>query len=351
MNATALRTKTDALQNCGFVKTILMFCVILGHACAFWSGHWFTENPAIPSKGLNILYLWVNSFHIYAFALVSGYIFAYKVGGGGYDKYLPFLKTKVKRLLSPYLFVMAIWVAPVSAHFFQWDMPYLARKYILCVDPSQLWFLWMLFDVFAIIWPLRNVMMSEPIIGWLLSALFYGAGLVGWKLSPNVFCIWSACQYVPFFHLGMRIRVKETTEKNDITAVASWYGWIAADMFVFTCSTFVSEKVGVAWNLIRVCLNFTLHMTGTIMAWTTLQGLANCISWEGNKPFKILSSYSMPMYLFHQQIIYFTIVWLNGKVNPWLNAGVNFTAAVTGSFLISAILMRWKFTRALVGEK
>lgn len=71
------------LNNSVFVKTILMLLVILGHACAFWSGHWFTENPAIQSQGLNILYSWVNSFHIFAFALVSGYIFTYKINGGG----------------------------------------------------------------------------------------------------------------------------------------------------------------------------------------------------------------------------------------------------------------------------
>ena len=59
----------------------------------------------------------------------------------------------------------------------------------------------------------------------------------------------------------------------------------------------------------------------------------------------------MPMYLFHQQIIYFTIYWLNGKVNPYLHAGINFVAALVGSFIISSILMRWKVTRFLIGEK
>ena len=73
----------DNLINCRFLKTILMILVILGHACAFWSGHWFTENPAIQAEGLALLYSWVNSFHIYAFALVSGYIFTFKVMRGG----------------------------------------------------------------------------------------------------------------------------------------------------------------------------------------------------------------------------------------------------------------------------
>lgn len=59
----------------------------------------------------------------------------------------------------------------------------------------------------------------------------------------------------------------------------------------------------------------------------------------------------MAMYLFHQQIIYFTISALNGVVNPWINAGVNFVAAIAGSLIISAVLMRWKATRFLIGEK
>lgn len=57
----------------------------------------------------------------------------------------------------------------------------------------------------------------------------------------------------------------------------------------------------------------------------------------------------MPMnLLFHQQIIYFTITMLNGVVNPWINAGVKFVAAMVGSYIISAVLMKWKVTRFLV---
>lgn len=72
-----------SLKNCTFVKTVLMLLVILGHSMAFWSGSWFTGNPEITSLSMNYLYKWINSFHVFAFALVSGYIFAFKVSGGG----------------------------------------------------------------------------------------------------------------------------------------------------------------------------------------------------------------------------------------------------------------------------
>lgn len=75
---------TRNLKNCAFVKSALMLMVILGHSVAFWSKSWFTiQTPAFDSMTLSTIFTWLNSFHIYAFALVSGYIFAFKIIGGG----------------------------------------------------------------------------------------------------------------------------------------------------------------------------------------------------------------------------------------------------------------------------
>lgn len=207
------------LSNCGFVKTILMLLVILGHSCIFWTGIWFTKDPIIDCMGLSIIASWLNSFHIYTFALVSGYIFAFKVlsGEGGYNHYGLFLRSKAKRLLIPYVFVMLIWAAPISAYYLRLDAVELFRNYILCINPSQLWFLWMLFGVFAIVWPMRKVMIEKPIVGWMISLVLYGVGLVGGRIVPNVFCIWTACQYIVFFFLGMRIRVKSDRQEMLLT--------------------------------------------------------------------------------------------------------------------------------------
>lgn len=340
------------LENCVFVKTILMFLVILGHACAFWSGHWFTENPAIQSLALDIFNSWISSFHIYAFTLISGYIFAFKViRGERYSIYILFLQNKARRLLIPYLFVMLIWVAPISAYFFNWDLLYLFKKYILCIDPSQLWFLWMLFDVFVIVWPMRKVMVKQPVIGWAIAVIFYGIGIVGIRILPNVFCIWTACRYVLLFYIGMRIRCKEENGKKLMIEAVSWMIWVIVDIALFVTASLISCQNGVIWRLMSKGLNFVLHIAGAIMAWTTLQTIAFYIHWNDSKIFRTLSSYTMPMYLFHQQIIYFTIQWLNGKVDPWINAGVNFIVSLVASFVISAILMRWKVTSFLIGEK
>ena len=344
-------TKETKLQNCSFIKTILLYLVILYHSCVFWTGTWWDSDPIFPSMIHDILARWLNSFHIYAFTLVSGYIFSYKVHGGAYQTFQPFLLNKTKRLLVPYVFVMATWVAPISILLFNWDWGYVAKKFLLAIDPSQLWFLWMLFGVFTIVWPMRKLLLKRPLAGWIISLVLYGIGLIGRHFIPNVFCVWTSCQYVLFFFIGMRIRDKEEKREKLITEAIPWYCWIILDLLLFAGTIVIARNSGFVWSLIAVILNIILHLVGAIMAWTFLQFLADIANWKNSKLFITLSSLSMPMYLFHQQIIYFTIVWLNGKVNPWINAGVNFVGALIGSLLISLIVMHWKTTRFLVGEK
>ena len=347
----SLQISGQILKNCYFLKTVLMILVVFYHSVVFWTGTWFTSDPVFESNFLGLLAECIGAFHIYAFTLVSGYIFAYKISGGDSRYYLPFLRNKAKRLLVPYVFVMLIWVAPVSEYFFRWDLAELIKKYILCINPSQLWFLWMLFGVFAIVWPLQRVMIEKPLAGWTIAIVFYGLGIIGGKVVPNVFCIWTACQYILFFFIGMRIRVKSEKQERLITEIVPWYCWVIADLVLFVGSVFAERQSGFVWRVMKFGTSFMLHIIGGIMAWTVLQTLASHIRWQDSKVFHTLSSYSMAMYLFHQQIIYFTIFALNGVVNPWINAGVNFVAAIAGSLIISAVLMRWKATRFLIGEK
>lgn len=340
-----------SLCNCTFAKTVLMLLVILYHSCVFWTGTWWDTDPAFDSAGLKMIALWLNSFHIYGFTLISGYLFAYKVLKGGYNVFGPFIKNKVLRLIVPYVFVAIIWLIPVSVALFHISWEKIVSAYFLCTFPEQLWFLWMLFGVFVIAWPLRWVFLNRPKVGYLIAVVLYGIGIIGKKMLPNVFCFWTACQYVMFFFIGMRVRVKEEKGEKMITKIIPCYCWIAIDAMAFAGMMLFGQHIGIVWKALSICLNFVLHVVGAIMAWTTLQAIAKKIQWESCGFFKTLSFYSMPMYLFHQQLIYFSIILLNGKVNPWINAGANFFIAIVGSLSISAVLMKWKTTRMLIGEK
>lgn len=75
--------KDKFIGQCSQIKGILMVLVVLYHCCVFWTGKWWSEPPITESIMLNIVSRYLNSFHVYGFTLVSGYIFSYKVIMGG----------------------------------------------------------------------------------------------------------------------------------------------------------------------------------------------------------------------------------------------------------------------------
>ena len=104
-------------------------------------------------------------------------------------------------------------------------------------------------------------------------------------------------------------------------------------------------------NYLHYLLEFFSNIIGAIMAFYVLQKIADWSKWYDKKSFTNLSKCMMPIYLFHQQIIYFVISALNGKVHPVLNAFANFTISLFVSWLISWLLLKCKITKFLIGQK
>lgn len=305
------------------------------------------HNPRLPCFDSR-LWIQVDQFLSYICICIGVWLYlCSQTLRGGYSEFLPFLKNKAKRLLVPYCFAMAAWVAPISALLFEWDITKLVQKYLFCINPSQLWFLWMLFWVFVITWPLWKLFSEQKILGAAISLIFYCLGIVGQKLFPNAFCIWTAFMYVPFFYIGIRMRYNR---ENNNGKILPWWLWLISDLAIWGLYQYVSKVSGVIGLLLGIAVNFLLHVVGAIMAFEVFQQLAQSINWRDSKIFISLSNYSMPMYLFHQQIIYFPIVLLNGKINPYLHGSLNFVIALLGSYLLGWILMRFQGTRILLGE-
>ena len=108
---------------------------------------------------------------------------------------------------------------------------------------------------------------------------------------------------------------------------------------LFILSMLLNARVDFLSRALALCVNFLLHICGAIVAFLLLQYLANRVKWEESKAFLKLSDRMMPMYLIHQQVIYFSIILLNGKINPYMNALVNFGVAMIISYVISGILL------------
>ena len=91
-------------------------------------------------------------------------------------------------------------------------------------------------------------------------------------------------------------------------------------------------------------------VSGAIMAFLLLNWIARHVNWN-NGLFRHLSLISMPVYLFHQQIIWALLWDLSGSLNPYVMALVNVVVSFTLSMVMGELLMKSKYTRFLIGAK
>lgn len=199
--------KSKELENCNFVRLILMLAVVIYHSMVFWKGGWFYKEPTESSNALKYIAMWLNTFHIYGFVLVSGYVFyALKFEKNKYKEYGKFLLNKIKRLLVPLCFTSLIWAIPFYIIYFKSTINLVIKKFGFMESPSQLWFLAMLFVVFSLYYPISNIVNKNWIIGGGIVLLLYCIGMVGNRFFPNIFQIWSGLKYIIFFWIGCNIR-------------------------------------------------------------------------------------------------------------------------------------------------
>lgn len=336
------------LDNCTFIKTILMLLVVVYHSVVFWTGNWFTVHSVeIESYPLAVLSYWLNSFHIYGFTLVSGYLFfCMKEEKNKYTNYLSFVINKMKRLIIPYCFCAAIWIVPISIGMDLFSTRDILIKFVLCESPSQLWFLWMLFWIFIIVWPMSSFLKNDG-VSIAVIVVSFGIGILGKYLWANLFCIWDAFTYLPYFVLGMKLREKGN---YSLYRIPVWL-YVIGEVILFAVWRILHGIEGTIWTIISMGVGYIVSIAGAIMIFFVLQRTATKVRWKESKVFMFFAKRSMPIYLFHQQIIYYTIIWFNGKINPYVNATLNFVISFGGAIIISSILMRFKFTRILIGEK
>lgn len=336
----------DELKNCTYIKALLMLLVVLYHSCVFWTGNWIEEwNVMVPSKGLSIFANWLNSFHVYAFTLISGYIFSYlRYELHHYGDFNKFFLKKVHRLILPAYFTSLVWIIPITMRLWKsgFSIARIISRYILAESPSQLWFLFMLFDCFVIAWFLNEYLINLY-MGGLLSISFYCVGVLGLHFLPNVFQIFTALNFFALFELGILIRNNKRIG-NNLRNVPPLM-WVIADLGMFIMFTKLHlDKIGGGTATIL------LNIIGALMAFYVLQYISSKVKWSKYRLFQFFSKRSMTIYLFHQQVIYFTLLILNGKVNPYINVGINFLVSIVISSLIALLISRFKIGRYLVGE-
>ena len=323
-----------------------MFLVILYHACAFWTEEWFTCNPIDKSTWISIFARWLDTFHIYGFTLVSGYLYYYVYyERKGYTSFGTFAKKKFKRLIVPYYFIAIFWVIPIQKLFFEYDIGMIIKNYVLGCSPNQLWFLLMLMGINIIFFPMTHYMSQKRSI--VLIIAMYVTGIFIERLIGNYFMVPRVFKFILFFWIGFNIR----GEKIKIVWKIPSFVYALLDLVIFFTMRFCLESTIRYIKLLGNCLAVISNIVGALMIFVVLQRFLCKCTTQSRNIILSFSMISMPMYLFHQQILYFPITLLNGKIHPLEIVIISFFISVCGASLLSLIFMRFRITKFLIGEK
>ena len=343
-------SKTFDLKHCDVIKVFMMLSVMFYHCICLWSkGGWFNQPPAQSSQVLAFLCSWFNSFHIYVFTFVSGYLFYYlKYEKERYKSFFKDTLHRATRLLIPYVFASLLWVIPFYVYYYSPKPLTVVKNFALAESPNQLWFLMMIFAVFVIFYPLSNSFNKIGFFGGgVLSIIIYIVATLGALLLPNIFQIWTAGKYIFFFYLGFAFR----KYKNNIFYKIPWFCYFSVQILLLAIKFFyISNQNGRMFALIEIVISPIINTIGVLTVITLLCKF-NFSRIKNLKLFSLLSKHNFAMYLFHQQLIYVTISLFNNKLATPLLVLVNFTFSFTVSLFMSVLISKIPVVKKMFGYK
>jgi len=330
-----------------FIKTLMCLIIILYHSCIFFGGDWFKY--VAPKYNANNIYWfarWLNTFHIHTFVMASGYIFYYlKDKYNHYNNPKTDIRKRWKRLIIPYFTTCLFWVIPVYFLFNPFSTKILIKKFVLCMSPNQLWFLIMLFGIFAIFELFSNkirISRKNLIMAYFIStSLFVCFDFFG----VNLFQIAKIAEFSLFFYQGGYLyKYKNNYDlRKKIIIILCCIGTLLIAISIRKYDTFI---FGILYIFIIQLLSLLEVM---IIYFICSYIVINRIVKNNSKMCSVLENNSFGIYLFHQQIIYFTIVLLNGVVHPIVQVLLSFIISLTLSLLMSVILKKNKITKFMFG--
>ena len=234
---------------------------------------------------------------------------------------------------------MLTWVIPFYVHYSGFDLSQIVYKYVLGCAPSQLWFLPMLFLLFIIFYRVlyeKHVSTKGMLV---VVAISVGGGYLLDKIGINVFQVSTAVKYAGYYYLGAYLYRKETDNRWIIPI--SGFGSIVC--FVINNTIEVNTTASAVVRLVGLILGYMCSYIGVIFVYYTVKKITEkLINAKKSKLWNEFKKRSFGIYLFHQQIIYLTIIPLNGKVPPIVQVMISFLCAVGVASIITAVLKRFK---------
>lgn len=342
--------KQRELQGCNSAKALMMLAVVICHSASACIGRgWFVVEPESHSTLIFRISSYTGAYPVPTFLFISGYLFYYlKYELGRYNDPIEFIKKKSKRLLAPYLFA-CLWVVPAYIYFFKPDLSVIIKRFVICENPSQLWFLLALFWMYIGFYFLSRFLdkfnffqkLSLPVAILLIGAvcIFSLSNYVIYKiLKINLFAVLSGLRYFPVFFAGFIFRKFDFEKLNKFSI----------PLLIFSLAATVAYN-----RLVRGRAAMFLQAPIWILdAAAMFVFITKYVNPKG-RLFEIFKRHNFTVYLLHQQLIYVIIYLISRfwKVYPIPSFLICLTGSLVISVALSALFAKFRLTRTILGLK
>ena len=336
------------LDEVTLMRCILAILIVFAHAFTCYGHSWrppegFMEIP---------VYKWLErtaaAFLLEAFVFISGYLFAFqRITLNRKTSFGPLVANKLKRLMLP----SVLFSAAYFAIFYQYKG--LGNLlYSIINGCGHLYFLPMLFWCFLGGWLLEQVKVKD---GWKMAFL----------VCLNLFALISlplqlrgAASFLLYFYAGLVVYKHKEAIKEVITPKRLLWGWFLFAMaFAVLCPIHdVLASPGDVSKLVKLAMLVGKNACRLVYASLGVMALYSTVVYYTQrhqlKPFTVkLASCCFGIYLFQQfilQLLYYKTSF-PVIVGPYWLPWCGFVIAVIVSYLLSALLLKTRTGKFLIG--
>ena len=322
------------------IRAMAIFMVVLGHSIILYSSAWNLYETSVSVPFLDMLKKIIDIPQMLLFFSLSGYLFVFshqKKRG-----ILNLVKSKVMRLLVPFLGVGVFWLLPMRLliHYPGYEgltIQTFAVKLMTINDVGHLWFLPALFFVFLLSEVILTI--AEKIPGVkkypevFLCLVAFALHLEGYWIGFGYAPLLSAYNYLLWFSLGYALHIwKDMLKKIYALAPLKWALILVNLVLIGYCVTADSMRLTLSLLMKGLCI---INAYGAVPDKT-------CEIVER------IDRNSFGIYLFHSPLIYITYATIP-DASPFIVVFLNLVVFGAAAYGLSELVRRTKW-KALIGE-
>lgn len=331
-------TKNNKLEFINFLYVIGALLVVLGHSTANYLGNWGAPN-LLESNSAIIVHDYIYTFHMPLFFAISGYVYKFNLDKGKYKDFIPFVSQKARRLLVPYIIIGLFYVSPIKLVLGDYTINNFLKSILinigLAAGPSQLWYLFSLFNIFVIFYFLNKYFFSgnNKRRNHLIFLLIFVSFTTFINTGLSVFQIEATLNNLLFFHIGYLLCNFQSEHANvGIKTVM----FLCLHLLTFILSLYFVIPL---LDFVLTLLGLTAYYFLAIWATKTFKNLNN------HSSYTTLRKYNLEIYLYHQQLIQLLLLSKSFRLlPPWINIAITFIFSIAISITIGYIINNIKKT-------